>query len=158
MALLSEKNYILLNGGRDRREVTHLRLGPERLHQRAHKLWIAGHKKASRAVRYLSTLLYRSYIHPAARIGARLHLGHHGFGVVVHPDTVIGDDVALFHGVTIGDGGARIGDRVRIGAGAVIIGNVRIGNDATIGANVVCTHDVPANATLVGPKPHLLGR
>ncbi len=158
MALLTNKEHIFVNGGRDRREVSHLRFGPEKLHGRAHRLWSAGHRKAAMAVKYLSTALYRCYIHPAAKIGARLHLGHHGFGVVVHPDTIIGDDVALFHGVTIGDGGARLGDRVRIGAGAVIIGSVRVGNDVTIGANVVCTQDVPDGATLVGQHPRVLHR
>lgn len=90
-----------------------------------------------------------------ARVGRRLRIEHFG-GIIVSGDTVIGDDVVLRHGVTLGlrrtgeRGAPRIGNRVDIGAGAVILGPVRIGDDAIVGANAVVLRDVPAGALAVG--------
>jgi len=100
----------------------------------------------------LNQILFHVNIPPQVSIGTRLELPHGGFGVVIHADTVIGDDAIIFHNVTIGNGGARIGDRVYIGTGAVIIGSVTIGNDVSIGANAVVNFDIPSNTTVVGPK------
>lgn len=89
------------------------------------------------------------------RIGQRLRIEHFG-GIVVSGDAVIGDDVVLRHGVTIGlkhtgqRGAPRIGNRVDIGAGAKLLGAITIGDDAIIGANAVVLHDVPAGALAVG--------
>ena len=89
------------------------------------------------------------------RIGHRLRIEHFG-GIVVSGDAVIGDDVVLRQGVTIGlkrtneRGAPRIGNRVDIGAGAKILGNIKIGDDAIIGANAVVLKDVPAGAMAVG--------
>ncbi|MCV2368866.1 serine O-acetyltransferase [Roseateles oligotrophus] len=89
------------------------------------------------------------------RVGRRLLIEHFG-GIIVSGDTVIGDDVTLRHGVTLGlrrtgvPGAPVIGDRVDIGAGAKILGPVRIGADAVIGANAVVLCDVPAGALAVG--------
>lgn len=84
----------------------------------------------------------------------------HGTGLVVHPSTVIGSDVLLRHGVTLGalgDGradddsrGPTIGDRVSIGAGAIVLGPITVGDDAVVGAGAVVVDDVPAGATVVG--------
>lgn len=106
----------------------------------------------------LNQLLFHVNIQPAAKIGKNFELAHGGFGIVIHPDTVIGDDAIIFHNVTIGNGGARIGDRVYIGTGAVIIGAVTIGNDVAIGANAVVNFDVPDGCTVVGPKATILKR
>ena len=90
-----------------------------------------------------------------ARVGRRLRIEHFG-GIVVSGDAVIGDDVVLRHGVTIGlkhtgvRGAPRIGNRVDIGAGAVLLGPIRIGDGAVIGANAVVLTDVPAGALAVG--------
>ncbi len=79
----------------------------------------------------------------------------HPYGIVVHPDVVLGEDVVIMQQVTIGlqyPGQAPapvLGERVYIGAGAKIVGSVRIGDDAVIGANAVVTRDVPADATVV---------
>ncbi len=89
------------------------------------------------------------------KIGSGLYLGHFG-GVVVHGDTVIGDNCNLSHGVTIGisnhgkrKGIPTIGNNVFIGPGAVIFGKIRIGDNVTIGANTVVNVDVPDNATVI---------
>jgi len=89
------------------------------------------------------------------KIGAGFYLGHFG-GVVVHGDTVIGDNCNLSHGVTIGisnhgpkKGIPTIGNNVFIGPGAVIVGKVKIGNNVTLGANTFVNFDVPDNTTVV---------
>jgi serine O-acetyltransferase len=95
-------------------------------------------------------------IHPGAQIGRRVFIDH-GMGVVIGETAVVGDDVLLFHGVTLGgvsmSPGKRhptIGDRVVIGAGAKVLGPLVIGSDARIGANAVVVKDVPECATAVG--------
>ncbi len=98
------------------------------------------------------------------QIGRRFRIGHQS-GIVVHAQAVIGDDCLIRHNVTIGaarTGPApptpRIGDRVTIGAGAVLIGGITIGDDAVIGANVVVRVDVPANAVVLPPEPTIVMR
>ncbi len=94
---------------------------------------------------------------PEVQVGPGLAI-FHGTGLVVHSSTVIGSDVLLRHGVTLGalgegaseSNGPRIGDRVRIGAGAIVLGPIHVGHDAVIGAGAVVVHDVPAGATVVG--------
>lgn len=95
-------------------------------------------------------------IHPAAKIGKRLFIDH-GTGVVIGETAIIGDDVTIYHGVTLGGTGKGRGKRhptiknnVMIGAGAQILGPVTIGNHARIGANAVVLKDVPDYATAVG--------
>ena len=95
-------------------------------------------------------------IHPGAVIGKRLFIDH-GFGVVIGETAVIGDDVVIYHGVTLGSTGNQwgkrhpnIGNRVMIGAGAKILGNINIGNDVKIGANAIILKDVLSGVTAVG--------
>ncbi|MBI4846764.1 MAG: serine O-acetyltransferase [Candidatus Omnitrophica bacterium] len=95
-------------------------------------------------------------IHPAAKIGKGLFIDH-GMGVVIGETTVIGDDVTLYQGVTLGGTGKEkgkrhpnIGNNVVIGAGAKILGNITIGNNSYVGANAVVIKDVPDNSTVVG--------
>lgn len=99
-----------------------------------------------------------------ARIGRRTRFAHQG-GVVVHKDAIIGDDCIVRHGVTIGvlrDGAVmtapRIGDRVEIGVGAVVVGPITVGDDAVIGANVVVRRDVPPRALVLPPEPKIILR
>ena len=88
-------------------------------------------------------------------VGRRLRIDHFG-GIIISGDTIIGDDVILRHGVTLGlkhegeRGAPRLGHRVEVGAGAKILGNIQIGDDAKIGANAVVLMDVPAGAIAVG--------
>lgn len=97
-----------------------------------------------------------------ARVGRRLRIEHFG-GIIVSGDAVIGDDVVIRQGVTIGlrqtgrRGAPNIGDRVDIGAGAKLLGDIKIGNDAVIGANAVVLCDVPPGALAVG-VPALIKR
>lgn len=95
-------------------------------------------------------------IHPGATIGKRLFIDH-GTGVVIGETAVIGDDVTIFHGVTLGSTGKELGKRhptignnVLIGAGAKILGNITIGDYSKIGANAVILKEVPPNSTVVG--------
>jgi serine O-acetyltransferase len=93
-----------------------------------------------------------------AKIGRRLTIEHHGC-IVIHGDSVIGDDCLIRHGVTLGNTGYKdlygaptLGNRVQIGAGAKLLGRISVGDDAIVGANAVVTRDVPAHA-IVGGVP-----
>ncbi len=95
-------------------------------------------------------------IHPGATIGKGFFMDH-GTGVVVGETTVIGDNVTLFQGVTLGGTGKQtgkrhpnIGNNVVVGTGAKVLGNITIGENSYIGANAVVIKDVPANSTVVG--------
>ncbi len=95
-------------------------------------------------------------IHPGATIGRRLFIDH-GMGVVIGETTVIGTDVTLFQGVTLGGTGKEkgkrhptLGNRVVVGTGAKVLGNITVGDNVNIGANAVVIRDVPANSTVVG--------
>lgn len=95
-------------------------------------------------------------IHPGAKIGKGLFIDH-GMGVVIGETAVIGDNVLLYQGVTLGGTGLEkgkrhptIGNNVVIGAGAKILGNIIVSDNSYIGANAVVIHDVPANSTVVG--------
>lgn len=93
-------------------------------------------------------------------IGRRLRV-FHGVGIVINDQSVLGDDVAIRQNTTIGntvdDGPCpRIGDRVELGAGCIVIGDVTVGNDARVGAGTVVTKSIPAGRTVVGPAFRLL--
>lgn len=95
-------------------------------------------------------------IHPGAEIGKGLFIDH-GMGVVIGETTIIGDNVNLFQGVTLGGTGKErgkrhptIGNSVTIGAGAKVLGNITIGDYSYIGANAVVLKDVPPECTVVG--------
>ena len=102
-------------------------------------------------------------IHPGARIGERLFIDH-GAGVVIGETAIIGDDCLFYHGVTLGGQGdvrgdrrhPQVGNRVTIGAGAIILGPITIGDDALIGAGAVVVGDVPAGRTAVGVPAKIL--
>lgn len=97
---------------------------------------------------------YSCDVQSNTKIGKDLDLSHNGLGVVIHPRSVIGDNVKILQGVTIGGRiGPQlpiIGNNVQIGAGAKILGGVRIGNNARIGANAVVLIDIPDGCTAVG--------
>lgn len=95
-------------------------------------------------------------IHPGATIGNSLFIDH-GMGVVIGETAVIGDNVTLYQGVTLGGTGKEkgkrhptVGDNVVIGTGAKVLGNIVIGDNSYIGANAVVIKDVPPNSTVVG--------
>ena len=95
-------------------------------------------------------------IHPGAAIGRSLFIDH-GMGVVIGETAIVGDNVLLYQGVTLGGTGKEtgkrhptVGNHVVIGAGAKVLGNIHIGDNAYIGANAVVIKDVPPNSTVVG--------
>ncbi len=110
----------------------------------------------SRVVSQFARALTGIEIHPGAKIGKGLFIDH-GMGVVIGQTSVIGDNVTLFQGVTLGGTGKEkgkrhptLGDNVVVGAGAKILGNITIGNNVLIGANAVVIRDVPPDSTVVG--------
>lgn len=95
-------------------------------------------------------------IHPGAKIGKGLFIDH-GTGVVIGETAIIGDNVTMFHGATLGGTGKEkgkrhptVGNNVFIGSGAKVLGNITIGDYVKIGANAVILKDVPPNVTIVG--------
>lgn len=126
------------------------------LHRLSHALWMLGLKWLARALSHLGRFLTGIEIHPGARIGRRFFIDH-GMGVVIGETAEIGDDVTLYHGVTLGGTSWRAGKRhptladgVVIGAGAKVLGPILIGHGARVGSNAVVVKDVPAGATAVG--------
>lgn len=125
-------------------------------HRVNHTLWRRGFRFLARLGSQLSRWNTGVEIHPGAVIGRRLFIDH-GMGIVIGETTEIGDDVMLYHGVTLGgrqrETGKRhptLGDRVTVGAGAKVLGPVRLGNDVSVGANAVVTKDAPDGSVLVG--------
>ncbi len=130
------------------------------VHRVAHALEGAGVPLVPRSMAYASRTLTGIEIHPAARIGEGFFIDH-GMGVVIGETAQIGDDVTLYHGVTLGGTGFATGkrhptvqDNVTIGSGAKLLGPITIGHGAKIGANSVVIHDVPPNSTVVGNPGH----
>lgn len=128
----------------------------------AHRLWRLKLRTLSRMVSNYAKFFTAIEIHPGATIGNRFVIDH-GVGVVIGETAVIGDDVLIYHGVTLGgktlDPVKRhptVGDRVIIGAGAKLIGNITIGNDCAVGANAVVTKPMPAGTVAVGVNARLL--
>jgi len=126
------------------------------LHRLAHWIWGLGLKWLARTISTLTRWFTGIEIHPGATIGRRFFIDH-GMGVVIGETTVIGDDVTLYQGVTLGgtswNKGKRhptIGDGVVVGAGAKILGPFEVGAGAKVGSNSVVTKAVPAGATVVG--------
>ncbi len=126
------------------------------LHRLAHALWSRRLRYPARLVSFVARLFTQVDIHPGARIGRRFFIDH-GCGVVIGETAEIGNDVTLYHGVTLGgvswNHGKRhptLGDGVVVGAGAKILGPITIGRNARVGANSVVIQDVPAQMTVVG--------
>lgn len=126
------------------------------LHRLAHWLWGADWKLLARVVSHVGRWLTGIEIHPGAKIGRRFFIDH-GAGVVIGETAEVGDDVTLYHGVTLGGtswtSGKRhptLQDGVLIGAGAKILGPITVGVGARVGANSVVIEDVPPGMTVVG--------
>jgi len=126
------------------------------LHRIAHWLWQKELKWLGRSLSTFSRFLTGIEIHPGAKIGRRFFIDH-GMGVVIGETAEIGDDVTLYHGVTLGgttwNKGKRhptVSDGVVIGAGAKVLGPITVGVNARVGSNAVVNKDVPEEATVVG--------
>lgn len=131
-------------------------------HRVAHGLWQHDLKGAARLVSTASRFITGIEIHPGAKIGRRFFIDH-GMGVVIGETAEIGDDVTLYHGVTLGGTSWQKGKRhptledgVVVGAGAKVLGPFTVGKGAKIGSNAVVTKPVPAGATAVGGPARLI--
>jgi serine O-acetyltransferase len=114
----------------------------------------------SQAARFLTSI----EIHPGAKIGRRLFIDH-GLGVVIGETSIVGDDVTLYQGVTLGGTGKEHGKRhptiedgVVVGGGAKILGNITVGKNCRIGAGSVVLRNVPEDSTVVGVPGHIIFR
>ena len=127
------------------------------LHRLSHRLWEREQTKgAARTVSQIGRFLTGVEIHPGATIGHRFFIDH-GMGVVIGETAEIGDDVMLYHGVTLGGRSLEkvkrhptLGDGVVVGAGAKILGPVEIGAGSAVGANAVVVKDTPADSIATG--------
>src|SRR5215208_2162421 len=125
-------------------------------HRLAHKLWKSRFKLLARWISQLTRGITGIEIHPGATLGHNFFIDH-GMGVVIGETAQVGDDVTLYHGVTLGgtswNKGKRhptLGKGVVVGAGAKILGPILIGDGAKVGSNAVVVKNVPAGATVVG--------
>jgi serine O-acetyltransferase len=126
-------------------------------HRLAHRLWERpAYKLPARILSNVTRTLTGVEIHPGATIGRRFFIDH-GMGVVIGETAIVGDDVMLYHDVTLGGRSLAkvkrhptVGDRVTIGSGARVLGDVTLGDDSQVGANSVVTKDIPAGAVAVG--------
>ncbi len=126
------------------------------LHRIAHRLYRARLYVPARILSHLSRVLTGIEIHPGATIGRRFFIDH-GMGVVIGETAVIGDDVLLYQGVTLGGTGhgkerrhPQLGNHVVVGSGAKVLGNIELGEWVKVGAGSVVVKPVPAHATVVG--------
>lgn len=140
---------------------------PERLHTHerlwalSRRLYQRRYRRLSRLVKAINFHLYHTLLPAEVSVGSGVTLQHYGLGVVIHPNTAIGNNVTIWHGVTIAGGswigsglGVVIEDHVSIGAHAVIMPRehtpLRVGRGATIGAGAIVTRDVEAGTTVIG--------
>jgi serine O-acetyltransferase len=131
-------------------------------HRVTHRLWKANFKWLARFLSHIARWFTGIEIHPGATIGRRFFIDH-GMGVVIGETAEIGDDVTLYHGVTLGGTSWKAGKRhptlgngVVVGAGAKILGPILVGDNAKIGSNAVVVKDVPAGATAAGIPARIL--
>lgn len=134
------------------------------LHRLAHRLWRANWKLLARWLAFVARWLTHVDIHPGATIGRRFFIDH-GAGVVIGETAEIGDDVTLYHGVTLGGTSwnkekrhPTLGNGVLVGAGAKILGPVRLGDHVRVGANSVVNTHVPSCCTVVGIPGRIVRR
>jgi serine O-acetyltransferase len=133
-------------------------------HRVAHRLYRWGVPVLPRFISQWGRFLTGIEIHPGASIGRRMFIDH-GMGVVIGETAIVGDDVLIYQGVTLGGTGKECGkrhptvrDRVVIGSGAKVLGNIEIGEDTKIGAGSVVVKSVPANSTVVGVPGRVVDR
>jgi serine O-acetyltransferase len=126
-------------------------------HRALHELWKRpGGRLPARVLATVTRSVTGVEIHPGARLGRRFFIDH-GMGVVIGETAEVGDDVMIYHGVTLGGRSLErvkrhptVGNRVTIGAGARILGPVLVGDDVQVGANSVVVKDIPAGAVATG--------
>lgn len=134
----------------------HMGLHAVSMYREGHRLWNEGKYDKARQISYKAHRLTGADIHPAAMIGDSFFIDH-ATGVVIGETSVIGNNVSIYQGVTLGGVSSQkgkrhptIGDHVVIGANATVLGNITIGNNVRIGAGSVVLKDVPDDSTVVG--------
>src|SRR5512147_808681 len=133
-------------------------------HRLSHRLWISGFKLIARAISQIMRNLTGIEIHPGATIGHNFFIDH-GMGVVIGETAEVGDNVTLYHGVTLGGTSLNkvkrhptIEDHVVIGAGAKVLGAITIGANSRIGANAVVVKSTPPDSVVVGVPGQIVVR
>lgn len=133
-------------------------------HRINHWLWQRGGRLVARITAEITRILTGVEIHPGAVLGPGLFIDH-ATGVVIGETAEVGEDVTIYHGVTLGgsgrDSGKRhptIGDRVTIGAGAKVLGAIKVGDDSRIGANAVVVKEVPSSSVVIGVPGQVISR
>lgn len=133
------------------------------MHRVSHWFWKHNLRFIARFNAMIARFITGVEIHPAAKIGRRFFIDH-GMGVVIGETAEIGDDVTIYHGVTLGGVSLKkekrhptIGNNVIIGAGAKVLGPFKVGDRVRIGANSVVLHEVPEDATVVGVPGRITG-
>ena len=131
-------------------------------YRRAHKLYLKGHYFWARWISQRAARRTGIEIHPGATIGKGFFIDH-GTGVIIGETTIIGDNVTLYQGVTLGGTGKETGkrhptleDNVMVSAGAKVIGSFTVGRNSKIGAGSVVIEEVPPNCTVVGVPGHIV--
>jgi serine O-acetyltransferase len=132
------------------------------MHRMTHPLWNRGFCLLARILSNIARLITGIEIHPGAKIGRRFFIDH-GMGVVIGETAIIGDDVTLYHGVTLGGTSWRkekrhptLGNNIVVGAGAKVLGPIQIGDGARVGSNAVVVKPVPEGATVIGVPGRLV--
>jgi serine O-acetyltransferase len=133
-------------------------------HRLNHWLWKKNFKLLGRWLSQVARFFTGIEIHPGAQLGRRVFIDH-GMGVVIGETAIVGDDVTLYQGVTLGGTGKEhgkrhptIGNGVVIGAGAKVLGNILVGDNSRVGAGSVVLRNVPDNSTVVGVPAHIVFR
>ena len=133
-------------------------------HHLSHWLWLHNMRFLGRFTSQVARLFTGIEIHPGAELGRRLFIDH-GIGTVIGETAIVGDDVTLYQGVTLGGTGKEKGKRhptlgngISVGSGAKLLGNITIGDNCRVGAGSVVLRSVPANSTIVGVPGHIVLR
>jgi len=133
-------------------------------HRINHWLWGCNLRLLARWFSQCARLFTGIEIHPAAQIGHRLFIDH-GMAVVIGETSIVGDDVTIYQGVTLGGTGKEkgkrhptIGNKVIIGSGAKVLGNITVGDNCRVGAGSVVLRNIPDNSTIVGVPGHIVLR
>ncbi len=134
------------------------------VHRMAHFLWKMQFRFWARFLSHVNRAFTGIEIHPGARIGRRVFIDH-GMGIVIGETAEVGNDVTLYHGVTLGGTSLEkkkrhptLGDGVVVGAGAKVLGALSVGDEARVGSGAVVVKDVPRGATVVGLAGRVLGK
>jgi len=134
------------------------------IHHLNHWLWLHGFRLLARYLSQVGRFLTGIEIHPGATIGHRLFIDH-GMGVVIGETAIVGDDVTIYHGVTLGGTSLQkkkrhptLGNGVVIGNSSSVLGDIVVGDNSRVGAGSVVLRDVPANSTVVGVPAHIIYR